>query len=476
LIDSTETLRKKFLELLRWQKRKRHVQVAAAIACYSLAGPLLFLPFSSLLPEPHLRWLVPIPFIILSAPLIFYRQRWRRPDSVRSLALVDRLLGLEERAVTAWELADRKETRASELLVLSAAAERLAGRDLHALLPAQPSWQHFAAPVLLIAWIVLAWFDVNLLSLGAVSSPSPKNMAQQLRDFSRDLQQRAASEGLRETLKLGRELEKAAQKAIGAKTSDEQFKQEIVGMNAKLRAAGVAAAKEPSLSSAETEQSLKDLKAEVEAAQEPLPSGNGGMNDAVAQQWLDRMASLPQLKRQFEQQRRGGQSFSQNEMKSFLDKLNQQVTGELDRRSLLDAQQFLDQMAKGGQRQAEENNARMSGRGNEEDGPAGGEKTQNQSSLPGKELGNREEVLQALRQFPDLPATHLKGSIGEGSSSAVEFKGRPTTGGHSVVSQDDVIASYRRQAEQELNTEAIPEELKETVKKYFMSLENNANK
>jgi hypothetical protein len=34
-----------------------------------------------------------------------------------------------------------------------------------------------------------------------------------------------------------------------------------------------------------------------------------------------------------------------------------------------------------------------------------------------------------------------------------------------------VIATYRRQAEQELNTERVPEALKETIKKYFLSLD-----
>jgi hypothetical protein len=34
-----------------------------------------------------------------------------------------------------------------------------------------------------------------------------------------------------------------------------------------------------------------------------------------------------------------------------------------------------------------------------------------------------------------------------------------------------VVANYRRQAEQELNSEKVPAALKETVRKYFLSLE-----
>ena len=41
------------------------------------------------------------------------------------------------------------------------------------------------------------------------------------------------------------------------------------------------------------------------------------------------------------------------------------------------------------------------------------------------------------------------------------------------TSQDEVIASYRRQAEAELGTERIPEELKGTIRNYFLSLEKS---
>jgi hypothetical protein len=34
-----------------------------------------------------------------------------------------------------------------------------------------------------------------------------------------------------------------------------------------------------------------------------------------------------------------------------------------------------------------------------------------------------------------------------------------------------VVSSYRRQAESELGTERIPEELKDTIRNYFLSLE-----
>ena len=37
--------------------------------------------------------------------------------------------------------------------------------------------------------------------------------------------------------------------------------------------------------------------------------------------------------------------------------------------------------------------------------------------------------------------------------------------------KSEVIASYRRQAESELDTEKIPGELKDTIRNYFLTLE-----
>jgi anti-sigma28 factor (negative regulator of flagellin synthesis) len=72
--------------------------------------------------------------------------------------------------------------------------------------------------------------------------------------------------------------------------------------------------------------------------------------------------------------------------------------------------------------------------------------------------------------LPAAAATQLKGMIGQGNSSGVALKGKPSAG-KTEVPQEEVIATYRRQAEQELNTERVPEALKETIKKYFLSLD-----
>ena len=66
--------------------------------------------------------------------------------------------------------------------------------------------------------------------------------------------------------------------------------------------------------------------------------------------------------------------------------------------------------------------------------------------------------------------SQVKGMIGEGERSGIFFKAKPAPG-KSELSREEVVASYRRQAEAELGTESIPGELKDTIRTYFLSLE-----
>jgi hypothetical protein len=464
-----EILQKKFSDLLNWEKRKRKEQILFTAGFYSLAAALLLLPFYPLVPAGYLRWLVPLLIFLLCAPLSLFKRRWRRYDSTRLLVGVDKILRLDERVVTAWELVQNKATGASALLVLKEAADGLKSIEPRALMRRQWDWrQHLAIPLLLF-WLCLVWFEVDLWFSRDAQPVAAQTLAQKLREFSRNLQQRAGNEGLEQSMQAGRELEKTAQKSIEAKTSDEQFKRELSGMSTKVEAMHKSAGKEPSFASAESRDNLKDLKAELEAAQELLNFPDGAKGErAPGQQWLDRLASLPQLKRQFDQQGQANRSLTQGELKSLLGAMEKQVTGELDRRTLLDAQQFLEQLAKQGQGEKAESNARVAGRG-EQDLPGDDEKANNNSSQPGTEPGTKEESFQPP-QFPAGAPTQLKGVLGEGNTSGMMLKGKPS-GGKAEVSQDEVIATYRRQAEQELNSERVPEALKETIRKYFLSLE-----
>ena len=465
---ASESLQKKLSELLHWERRKRREQTLATVVAYALLAAVLVLPFHGLLPMAFSRWLIPVPLILLLWPWLFSAQRWRPMDAARAVARLDKTLELDERAVTAWELLGRDDRRGAALLVLKEAGEKLATVNPRTLFRRTWSWQARLALPLFILWLGLQWLDFGSHFESTLEPSAPKTMAQKLREFSRELQEKAKSEGLRESLQVGRELEKVAEKGIDAKTGDEKFKAELSGMKSKIATMGKAAAEQQSLSAAESQQSLKDLKAELEAAQDLLNFPEAKGTEGIGQQWLDRLANLPQLKRQFDKENQAGQGLNQSELKSFLDQLNKQVTGEFDRRTLLEAQQFLEQMLKQGQGEKGDSEVRVAGREDQET-PGDGEKTDRRSNLPGKEPGQKDQSSPSLSEFPAGAKAHVKGLLGEGQSSGVVLKGKPAAG-KSEVSQDEVIASYRRQAEAELNTERVPEALKDTIKNYFLSL------
>jgi hypothetical protein len=459
---------------LRWEKRKRREQVLAAAFCYSLLGAVLALPFYKSLLSGVMRWSVPAFLAVVLAPLLLLQKRWRHADSVRALARADRALKLDERALTAWELLQRDDKGTAALLVFKEAGEKLATVDAKTLLRRNWSGEAYLVLPLLAVWVALLWFNPSF-EFGAGIRPSVPTLAHELRRFSRGLQEKAKSEGLRESLRLGEELEKVAQKAIDSNADNERLKVEVAGMIKKVDLAGKTAAEPRSMTAGESEQSLTDLKAELEAARDIFNFSNGsqGKQD-LGREWLERLPSMPQLKRQFDNNGGVERSLSRNELQSFLERLDRQVTGELDRRALLDAQQFLDRMIKQGNGEKGDQDVQMAGRGDpklSEDGAHG----ENRGPLPGTEPGQKREGLASPPAMQGGAATHLKGSLGVGQSSGVLLKSNPSVG-KSEISQQEIIASYRRQAEAELNGERVPEALKETVKQYFLSLGGDAQK
>ena len=464
----TESLKSKFAELIRWERRKRREQSLLRMLCVALALALLLFPLYVFLPVDWLRWLVPVALCGGLAPFFFYRRFWGLQDDVRAAASLDKTLGLEERAVTAWELLAREETSAAALLVFKQAQEKLHAVEPRTLFPRRWSWPAYVVLPLFALWLTLLWLDVDRWNDPGRSS-RPQTLAQKAREFSREFQEKAKNEGLRESLKMGQELEKVARQGIENKAADETFKKELTGMTKKFDAAAKSGPDRDSFSAAESRQSLKDLQAELAAARDlaELPELPKGAEE-LGRRWAERLATMPQLKRQIDKAEQSGQGPAQRDLKSFLDQLDRQVSGELDRRALLDAQQYLQQMMKQGQGEQGENYARSSTPG-EEDATADGVKEKNHGNLPGKEPGKKSDETRSLPEFRADVSTHVKGALGEGDSSALMFKGKPAPG-KSAVPPSAVVASYRRQAEQELNSERVPEALKETIKNYFLSL------
>ena len=456
--------------LARWEKRKRREETLLAAGCAALAAAVFLLPLNSLLPYPWLRWVAPLILLAGFAPGFLYRRRWTVRDEVLVLTTLDRELKLDERAVTAWDLARRGKGSPAAQLVFQQTERKLAAIEPQTLFPRRRQWPHVFAPALLAIWLALLWLEVDRREDGFALQPL--TLAQRARDYARELQERARNENLRQSLKMGHELEKAARQEIERKHGDESFKKQLSALAKKFDDSAKAQSAND-FAAAESGQALKDLHAEIAALRDlpELPSLPKGAEEAD-RRWAERLVSMPQLKRRLNDAEQSGQSFGQSEFKSFLNQLEKRVSGELDRRALIDAQEYLKQMMKQGTGETE-NFAHRSQAPAEDQELANGQREKNASTLPGKEPGEKSDAAPSLPEFRAGVSTQIKGALGEGESTGLSFKGKPAPG-KSAVPSEEVVTSYRRQAEQELESERVPAALKETIKNYFLSLGDGA--
>lgn len=454
-----DSLQARFSRLLGWEKRKRREENLLTALFYALLGAVCAQPVIFLLTD--WTWAAPLAIFALLAPYLLFTGRWRERDTARALVALDKRLQLDERATTAWDLLRQDRSEGAALLVLRQADARLKSLEPRALFPRAWRWQVYWIAPLFGLWLALLWLDGGSQA-DSVPSGAPAPLAQKLREFARRLQEKAQSESLPQTLEAARELEQMAQRGIEAKTADEQFKTEIAGMAKKFAAERDAFAQPPVGASA-SHQELEDLRAELEAARDLFNAAEGAAHSE------ERLAGLTQLQKQLQRQSQESPGQSHEQLNTFLEKLEKQVAGELDRRALLEAEQYLQQMAQRGQSQP--GDARAQGGGKEAQAPpANGEGEKNVGSAPGDEPGKDRAAQPSLPEFQGGARAQVKGQVREGERSGIIFKAKPAPG-KSRLSQDEVIASYRRQAESELNTEKIPDELKDTIKNYFLSLE-----
>lgn len=466
MIPEWEVLQQKFAALLEWKKNRRRERLLISLGCYSLLAALLTVPFSGLLQAWLNPWLAPL-LVCLPIALFLLAADRRSGDVARELTRLDKALGLEERAITAWEILIRKETAAAELLVVKQAGERLKSFDPRTIFPRELTWQAYALAPLFVLWLGLLWFGIGLQTERVARPSLPPSIAQKLREFARQLQEMAKAQGLRESLNIGRELERTAQKRLEGATADERFKREVAAAAKKIEA--MTQDPNASFNAQATQEGLRDLKTELEVARDSLgfPEGAAGERE-IGSELYERLAGLPHLKQAVEKNLPSGAGGGAKELKSFLDQLEKDVSREMDRRALLDTQQFLEQMLKEGRAKGGEDNARVAGR-EERDFPGVGQEENSKRTAPGTQPGKKDGVSEPPQQFQAGAATHLKGLLGEGGSSGLMLKGKPSAG-KATLAQDEVVASYERRAEAELNTERVPEALKETIKNYFLSL------
>ena len=155
------TVSRKLTEWLRWERRKRRERTAATIVFYALVLALLTQPLYAWFSLDTLRWFAPVLFVAVLTPLLLIRHRWRSTDSVRALARLDKTLGLDERALTSWELLEHQGREGAALLVLKEAQEKIDPINPKAVSRRRWSWHAYAAPLAFCLWFAIVWFDVE---------------------------------------------------------------------------------------------------------------------------------------------------------------------------------------------------------------------------------------------------------------------------------------------------------------------------
>jgi len=463
------SLQDRFSELLRWERIKRREKNLVMVSFYAIVGSILILPAEPFLPS----WINPLSFplvcFLFLVPGFFLLRPWGKRDALRALFRLDKTLHLEERAITAWEILSRKERQPVDLLVLKEAGEGLREIDPRSVLKRRLTWHAFVAPPLFLLWLFLLQFDAGSYFGKGAGAEGSIPLARKVKEYAEDLEERSKSQGLTESLKVARSLKEAAEKKTSPGMTEKKLKDRLTGLLKQVGKMGAIQGDESDLFfPGLTREGLLDLKAELETLKDLLsfPEGSGEQGK-LDPELLERLAALPRLRGELE----GGPSpiegWGTEGLTRSLRKYERGVRGELDRRALQDVQEFLGSLLAGERLLAEEDEWRGDIEG--EGGLFLSEKDRKQGSLPGHQPGKREEGAPSS-SFPARAVTHLRGIFGTGKSSSLIVRGETRGEQSGQISEEEIVTSYKRQAEEELASEKIPEGVKETVRRYFLSL------
>jgi hypothetical protein len=462
-------LQKRFAQFLSWERIKRREKILVSVFFYSFLTSCMFLLAKDFFPPWfNPRSLPPLLFLVLALG-VFRLHPWGERQSLRSLFCLDQTLQLQERAVTAWEILGRTEKRAPELLVLEETVEKLGRVDPRRLFRRKLSWHAFFAPPLFLLWVVLVWLDHGAPLEADRERSQSIAAAQKLKDFSHDLQRRAKSERLTESFKVARALEQVADESLGGEMEEKKLRQNLdavakrIGEMAQRKEEGRALIVGAS-EAARLE--LSELMEELEKFRRALTLPDSTRRESgFDKKRLRTLAISPRLREEMEKGASSLEGLSGKEMKEVVDKLEKSVLAELDRLTLSEIGEFLEGLLK-----------RMDGKDAESptpqaelDLPLGSEESSGRGSYPGDQPGTKGKTSEVHAPFQARAASHLRGLLGEGKSSSLRFEG-VSQKRESRIPEEEILASYRRQAQEELGSEKIPEGLQEIIKRYFLSL------
>lgn len=470
MVETGRVAGRKISGLLSWERGKRRETILISALFYSLLASFLVLPIAELLSLELSPVSLPLLFFLVLTPLLFLRRPWGRRESLRTLRRLDRTLNLKELALTSWEILGQREKKETELLVVEEAEKELARIDPKALFKKGYSWQAIAVAPLLLLWVVAVWLDGASYWRYRVQQPQPVSIAKRVKEYSRQLQERARGQGLAESLKAGQALDELAEKNLAGEIGEKKLSEDLAAMAGRIEEMARAPRAETGFASAVApRREPADLKAEIESFRRSHPfAGAGRQGGRLAPEMIGRLAALPHLSEEIERRFQAVERLDERDLGRALDQIEKEADAELDRDTLLELRDFLEQMLQGTEAGQVARTLRQAGK-DEAARLSGRERLREKGAQPGNQPGAREETAQALPSLQARAGTHLKGLLGEGKSRSLSLSTEPA-GRKSRIAEEEVVTSYRRRAEEEVASEQIPEGLKETIKRYFLSL------
>lgn len=451
-----------FLAWERWKKNER-------VLGYALFSSLIIsLALILVLPLSLNRVSVPV-FFLIFAPAFFRLFPWRRSQSMRAIFRLDRRLGMKATGLTAWEILERGEKDVGELLVLEQAMEKLSELEPRRVFRRELWWHFFFLPLLFAVWVFLAWFPAKV---GSGKVREDVSMAQRLKEFSRELHGREEFSELKESSILVRRLEIAADQSLKAEIGEDALKKRIAEALRAIesligaRARGVSALTRSGSTTEDRELSgmLREIEELKEAWSRP---GMTGRETPWLKEQLNRLGSIPKWKEEMEETGTSFENLKEDEMQRVVDQVEKSVLSELDHRALSEIQAFLGSLLDGTAGVDMVKGTERAGRPKFSSLPS--DDVTRGGSEPGDAQGAKQGTpAPSARLEAQLPS-HLRGLLGEGMSVGLRSQG----GGQrseSGIPEEEVIASYRRQAEKELGSEMIPEGFRDAIRRYFLFL------
>lgn len=468
LTDQERHVKEKIAGLLEWERTKRREKALISSLFYALLVSSFLLPAQFWFP-----WLSPFSvlllFFLVFSAFSFLRHGWSEKDSQRTLWLLDRELHLAARALTASDILDRGETKPAEMLVLREAGEKLRGMDPKTVFKRKYSWDALATPFLLLFWFLSVWFDVGPQFRHRPDDAPKLSLAHRLKAFSSELRERSESQGLPRSLEAAEALKDLAEQKLQGRLSDKELSEGLAGTTGRIGATLSQLAQAPGIPpSVADRDALDGLRSEIDAIRGPLASQQPGRQESgLAPELLGKLASLPHLSGEIERRFPQADQMSQKELRDFVEQLERSLRAQMDRLTLADIREYVEQML--GRTEGETLESTRQARGEGQSNSREGEKADARGPAAGTEPGSKEPAAQETPPLSPQGPRQLRGHLGEGKSTSLSLNVDPPPG-KSKVPQEEIIAGYQRQAEEDLASERIPEGLKETVRKYFLSL------